>query len=228
MNCPIFKSRYFWFSLSLAFGYSLLSLYVYTFQWNDLSLIWSEGNVGENIAAAAWGFGGVLCLIKFIFFFDKKDDLMIWLWCFFAFFLGFTRELDLHKSLENMGGMTWKTHWLGDQSVSLFLKIAIIALMICAVGGMMGSLMWQHRRLIRGINAGHLLITLFMLGFIYMAFGFLLDGSVLGKKVFFPLIGRSFAKLCEEVFETIGAVLAFLSVVPFFYKKNSPSIDLTK
>src|SRR5262245_53585448 len=162
MNFPIFKSRYFWFSVSLGFAYSLFALYLYTFRWNDLDLIWSEGKLGENMAAAAWGAGGILCLIKFIFFFDKKDDLLLWMWCFFAFFLGFTRELDLHKSLESLGGMSWNTSWLGDESVSLFLKIVIIGLMIGAGGGMMGTLLWQHRRLIRGVKSGHLLITLFM------------------------------------------------------------------
>jgi len=228
MNFPIFKSRYFWFCVSLAVGYTLLALYLYTFQWDKLPLIWSEGNIGENLAAGAWGLGAVLCLIKFIFFFDKKDDLTLWIWCIFAFTLGCARELDLHKSLSKLGGMTMKTDYLDDHSVSLVLKIIMIAIMVILIGGMMGSLLWQHRRILRGIKSGHLLITIFLLGFIYMGFGFLFDGSVLGKKVVFPMIGRSFAKLCEEIFETIGAVLACLSVVPFFYKKNAPSIDLTK
>lgn len=222
MNFPIFNSLYFWMVSSFACIYTLLAVFTYTFQWNYLSLFWSEGNVGENLAAAAWGLGALLCIIKFNFFFDKKDDLMVWLWCTFAFGLGFARELDLHKALESMGGMSWKTDWLGDHSVALYLKVIIIGLMVSIVGGMLGSLIWQRRKIFRALQSGHVLITLFLLGFIYMGFGFLFDGSVLGKKVVFPIITRSFAKLCEEIFETIGAVIACLSIIPFFYRKNSP------
>ncbi|HLF18818.1 MAG TPA: hypothetical protein VI749_08005 [Candidatus Omnitrophota bacterium] len=220
MNFPIFKSRYFWFVVAGAFIYKTIALVIYIFYPEHLSWVWSEGNIGENMAAAAWGIGSVLCLIKFLFFFGKKDKWVLWLWCFMAFFLGFMRELDMHKALENINGMTWKVDWLGDASVSIFLKIIIVVSMIGMVGGMFGSVIWHRRQIIKALKEGNVLVTVFAMGMVYMAFGFLIDGSVLGKKLFFPVITMSFSKLCEEVFETLGATMAACAVVPFFCKKN--------
>jgi len=221
VSFPIFKSRYFWFVVAFAFIYKLIALIIYTYYPQKLSLVWSEGNVGENIAAGAWGVGLILVLVKFIFFFGKNDKWIMWLWCFFAFFLGFTRELDLHKKLEEFFGLSWKVQWMGDSDVSIFLKVIIILLMILTVGGMLGSVLWKHRSIIRELKAGNMLVSIFIMGMIYMAFGFLFDGSVLGNNGLFDLITRSYAKLCEEVFETIAASLACLAVLPFFYKKNT-------
>jgi hypothetical protein len=220
MNFPLFKSRYFWFVVGLAFAYKAVALIVYTYYPQRLSLIWSEGNVGENIAAAAWGLGAVLCLVKLFFFFGKQDKVFLWWWCFFACFLGAARELDMHKKMDEISGITWKTDFLGDAAVPLVLKVVLVAMMITMVGGMLGSVIFKHRSIIREINAGNVLICIFVLGLIYMTFGFLFDGSVLGKPVLFPIITRSFAKLCEETFETIAACLICLSLVPYFYRKN--------
>jgi len=73
MIIPAAKEKYFWVVLSVAFIYKLIALIIYTFYPEHLSLVWSENNIGENIAAIAWGLGGVLCLIKFAFFFGKGD-----------------------------------------------------------------------------------------------------------------------------------------------------------
>lgn len=221
MNFPVFKSRYFWAAVSLALAYQAVALVIYTYYPQRLSLVWSEGNVGENIAAAAWGIGAVCCLTKLFFFMGKDDALVLWLWSFFAFFLGVTRELDMHKKLDEISGITWKSEFLGDPSVSIVLKVVLVAAMLTMVVGMLGSAAYKHRSIIRELKAGNVMVSLFVLGFIYMAMGFLLDGSVLGKKVFFPIITRSFAKLAEESFETIAAVLACLSVLPFFLRKNA-------
>jgi hypothetical protein len=94
-------------------------------------------------------------------------------------------------------------------------------IIIAVIGfGMFGTVAMKHRSIIRELNAGNVMITIFIMGMVYMISGFLIDGSVLGNKLIFPLITRSFAKLCEESFETIAACLALLSVVPFFYRKN--------
>jgi len=198
----------------------MIALIIYTNYPQKLSLVWSEGNVGENIAAGAWGVGLVMVLIKFIFFFGKRDKWVLWLWCFFAFFLGFTRELDMHKKLEELGGLSWKLKWMGDSDVSIFLKLIIILLMVLMVGGMLGSVIWKRRSIMRELSSGNVLVTIFVMGMVYMAFGFLFDGSVLGNNGLFDIITRSYAKLCEEVFETIAACLACLAVFPYFTKKN--------
>jgi len=221
MKLPIFKSRYFWFVVSLAFLYKLIALWVYTYDPRHLSLFWSESNLGENMAAAAWGLGAALCLVKLFFFLGKGDHLILWLWSFFAFFLGVTRELDMHKKFDEIFGITWKSEFLNDPSVSIVLKIVLIAMMVTIALSMFGSILYKHRSLIREVNAGNVMITVFIMGMVYMAVGFLLDGSVLGNKFFFSFLTRSFAKLCEEVFETVAACLACLSVAPFFYKKNA-------
>jgi hypothetical protein len=221
MNLPIFKSRYFWFALGVAFVYQAMALIVYTFYPQKLSLVWSEGNVGENIAAVAWGVGAVCSLTKLFFFMGKDDAWAMWLWCFFASFLGATRELDMHKKLDEISGITWKSEFLNDPSVSIVLKVVLVACMLTLVIGMLGSVAYKHRSIIRELKAGNVMISIFLLGLIYMAVGFSLDGSVLGKKLFFPIITRSFAKLAEESFETIAAVLACLSVLPFFFRKNA-------
>jgi hypothetical protein len=131
----------------------------------------------------------------------------MWLWCLIAFFLGFTRELDLHKAFGSTG------------------ENVVIALMGSMGAVVMVLTFWHFRYIITALKEGNVLITIFFMGIIYMGAGFLFDGSVLGKRLVFEFITMGFAKLCEETFETIGAVLACLAVIPFALKKNAVSTD---
>ena len=221
MNLPIFKSRYFWFAVAFAFIYKIIAVVIYHFYPQHLSYVWSEGNLGENIAAAAWGLGAILCLIKLFFFMGEKDIWLMWIWCFLAFFLGVTRELDMHKKMDEISGITWKSEFLNDPGVSVALKVALIAIMATIAIVMFGSLIYKHRSIIREINAGNVMVTLVVMGMVYMSSGFLLDGSVLGNKLFFGIISRSFSKLCEESFETIAACVFLIAVLPYFFRKNA-------
>jgi len=224
MIVPASREKYFWFVLTIVLLYNIFALTIYSLFPEHLSWVWSEGNIGETIAALAWGASAVLCLIKLIFFLGPNDRFGVWTWLFAASSLGCMRELDMHKALNKVG-IIWKLDWMGDDSVSIFLKMVMIGLFTLIGGGILGSVIWNCKKIIRDLRAGNLLITLILFGMVYLAIGFCLDGSILGKTFFFHIITRSFSKLAEETFETTAAVIFLLAVLPFFAKKYVLSND---
>jgi len=216
-----FKNHYIKIILIIAALYQLTAIVIF-FQFPQyVDALTIEFMLGENIAAAAWGVGLLLCLIKLSLYYSRDESLMQWIWLFLSCTLGFTRELDMHKLVEKISGMTWKTEWLYNSANSIILQIFMYGMMISVVGGMLGSVVYNHKIILKEIKAGNILITLFTIGFIMMGAGFACDGSVFGKKLIYPIVGRDFGILMEEVLETSAAFICCMSIVPFFGKRKN-------
>jgi len=224
---PVLKNSYFWFVVSVALLYQLVALIIYLYFPEYARNLRSEGELGENIAAVCWALTAVFSFIKLKYYLHPKDNRWQWLWIMFAGILAFTREMDTGNRIKGFQGFSSLSERIGWAAIDVNPKAALYFIMFVMGTMMFGVIAVNFKKIILEIRQGNEVVTLIFLGFGVMGLGFLFDGSSLGNSTIYPIITRDVGKYIEEVFETSGAIMFFMAILPYFYtpKTNLRAVE---
>lgn len=214
---PVLKNSYFWVVIGVALLYQLVALVVYIYFPQYTEDLRAEGKLGENIAVVCWGLTAIFSFIKIKFYLHPKDNRWQWLWIMFAGILACTRELDMGNRVEGYQGFSSLSQWIGWAAIDVNPKSALYFVMF-----IMGTMTFvviglNLKKIIAELKQGNEVVTLICLGFGVMGLGFLCDGSSLGNSTIYPLITKNVGKYIEEIFETTGAIMFLMAILPYFY-----------
>jgi len=216
----VLKNFYFWVVVGVALLYQLVALIIYLYFPEYARNLRSEGELGENIAAVCWGLTAIFSFIKIKFYLHPKDNRWQWLWIMFAGILACARELDIGNRVEGYQGFSSLSERIGWAAIDVNPKFALYFVMFAMGTVMFVVIAVNFKKIIAELKQGNEMIALICLGFGVMGLGFLFDGSSLGNSTIYPIITRDVGKYIEEVFETSGAIMFFMAILPYFYTQK--------
>jgi hypothetical protein len=190
--------------------------------WADPIIV--EGHVVEVAQAMLWGLSAAVATTA-VAVHPTRQDRFLAAWMGLLGLLGMLREVELHRYLTGLFGVRFKSKWLLDPAVPLWVRLTWVGLALGLAVALVIPPLLLRAPLKNLLRRGDTASGLFAVAIGSLVLGYALD-DLLGRGL---LISRVHSQILEETFELLGAMAFLASVVAVLHRPLSvrmQTIDL--
>ena len=184
----------------------------------------AEGGILELLSLLCW-IGAVLVSISMLFRRTSRQERALFGWLALLCALAGARELDAQVLLNpryiGSIGVHYRIDWFLSPKVNTYLKRVWGAIFLAAGFVIFGPLVMKRKEIRRLIVTGDNAMGLFLVGFLFLIGGYIID-DILREQL--KSIALNLRRGMEESSETVGAILFLIGVCLLAYRQLSERI----